>query len=56
MALITNGRTMRRYSIINNRMPIRLRFAFFKFYMRNVFFTWYANRKGGVMRRLPHLG
>ncbi len=45
MALITKAKTMRHYSIINNRMPIGLRFAFFKFYMRNVFFTWYANRR-----------
>ena len=36
---------MDRYDLGHNRMPIGLRFAFFKFHVRNVYFTWYYNRR-----------
>lgn len=32
---------------LHNRMPIRLRFAFFRFHVRNVYFMWYYNRRNG---------
>ena len=36
---------MDKYDLGHNRMPIGLRFAFFKFHVRNVYFTWYYNRR-----------
>ena len=39
------GSTMDKYHLGHNRMPIGLRFAFFKFHLRNVYFTWYYNRR-----------
>ena len=36
---------MDKYDLGHNRMPIGLRFAFFKFHLRNVYFTWYYNRR-----------
>jgi hypothetical protein len=36
---------MDKYHLGHNRMPIGLRFAFFKFHLRNVYFTWYYNRR-----------
>ena len=38
---------MDRYHLGHNRMPIRLRFAFFRFHVRNVYFMWYYNRRNG---------
>ena len=43
--LPTPGAHMDRYDLGHNRMPIGLRFAFFKFHLRNVYFTWYYNRR-----------
>jgi hypothetical protein len=36
---------MNQYNIDQNHMPIGLRFAFFKFHVRNVYFIWYYNRR-----------
>ena len=36
---------MDKYHLGHNRMPIGLRFAFFRFHLRNVYFTWYYNRR-----------
>ena len=36
---------MDKYHLGHNRMPIGLRFAFFKFHLRNVYFAWYYNRR-----------
>ena len=36
---------MDHYHLGHDRMPIGLRFAFFKFHVRNVCFTWYYNRR-----------
>jgi hypothetical protein len=36
---------MNTYNVDHDHMPIGLRFAFFKFHVRNVFFTWYYNRR-----------
>jgi hypothetical protein len=36
---------MDRYHLGHNRMPIGLRFAFFKFNLRNVYLTWYYYRR-----------
>jgi hypothetical protein len=38
---------MDQYHLGHNRMPIRLRFAFFMFHVRNVYFMWYYNRRNG---------
>ena len=39
------GSTHGQYHLGHNRMPIGLRFTFFKFHLRNVYFTWYYNRR-----------
>ena len=36
---------MNQYHIGHNRMPIGLRFAFFRFHVRNLYFMWYYNRR-----------
>ena len=36
---------MNTYNVDHDHMPIGLRFAFFKFHVRNVFFTSYYNRR-----------
>ena len=36
---------MDKYDLGHNCMPIGLRFAFFRFHVRNVYFTWYYNRR-----------
>jgi hypothetical protein len=36
---------MDQYDLRHNRMPIGLRFAFFRFHVRNVYLTWYYNRR-----------
>jgi hypothetical protein len=36
---------MDQYDLGHNRMPLGLRFAFFKFHVRNVYLTWYYNRR-----------
>jgi hypothetical protein len=36
---------MDRYHLDRNRMPIGLRFAFFRFHVRNVYFMWYYKRR-----------
>jgi hypothetical protein len=33
------------YHIGHDRMPIGLRFAFFRFHVRNLYFMWYYNRR-----------
>ena len=38
---------MSQYHLGQNRMPIGLRFAFFRFHVRNVYFTWYYKRREG---------
>jgi hypothetical protein len=38
---------MDQYHLGHNRMPIKLRFAFFRFHVRNVYFMWYYNRRNG---------
>ena len=43
---------MDQYNLGHNRMPIGLRFAFFKFHVRNVYFTWYYNRRNRRHARL----
>jgi hypothetical protein len=43
---------MDRYDLGHNRMPIGLRFAFFKFHLRNVYLTWYYNRRNSRHARM----
>jgi len=43
---------MDKYDLGHNRMPIGLRFAFFKFHVRNIYLTWYYNRRNRRHARL----
>jgi hypothetical protein len=39
---------MDQYDLGRNRMPIGLRFAFFRFHVRNACVTWYYNRRNKI--------
>ena len=41
---------MDKYDLGHNRMPIGLRFAFFKFHVRNIYLTWYSTEETGDTR------
>ena len=43
---------MDKYDLGHNRMPIGLRFAFFKFHVRNVYLTWYYDRRNRKHARM----